>query len=133
MKSRSILALMFFVLVGTFSSTGVLAQEPSPAEPVSPQWWAMTTAYQVAYTFRDPWYEPHFGAWFDNVSCTNPRHYLGPGGDQATCEYGCIWNWDWWTPDGGAPPVVTLVPKSFLDANWDRWQGSNYQATCWFD
>lgn len=78
--------------------------------------------------------EPHYGAFFSGANGYN-QHYLGTGGDSATCNSsaGCIGNWNWWGDDLN----VLLVPKGgwlLTDPPWgEKWQGSNYQATMWID
>lgn len=106
----------------------------APQGPGLQGWWMTITAYKVSVAFWTG-LEPHFAAFFTDGSrnCVNP-HYLGPGGDPATCESsaGCIENWDWW----GSNYNRLLLPKKKWLAEqppWgDRWQGRNYQATCYF-
>lgn len=134
-SQRKLLWVIGIVLILGSLAIPALAQGPGPqGGGLKPEgWWATVTAYQVAFTHFDPPWEPHYGAWFSSsaLSCTNP-HYLGPGGDAATCDYGCISTWNWW----GSPPVVLLTPKSWLNWPWTtsgpRWTGSNYQADCFF-
>ena len=134
-----------FMLLGVGLSVAMV-QEPPPilsdpnglfshAYPPEPDLWVTTTAYTVQWAFNDPPWEPHYGAFFNGSSCHN-QHYLGPGGDEATCSQGCIQNWNWW----GGDRNVLLLPKCWLYA-WlcilnpisERWQGSSYQASCWIN
>lgn len=123
--------ILLLNLLGLGGST-----QPTSAELVSspPRWWAKIRADRVDLAF---WIglEPRYGAFFSGSNCHN-QHYLGPGGDQATCQNGCIWNWNWW----GNQRNVLLCPKCWLYSILrilgpipERWQGSNYQATCWFN
>ena len=84
-----------------------------------------------AHLFNDPPWEPHYGACFHGCWGYDP-HYTGPGGDGATCGYGCIWTWDWWP---GGYDECLLTPKSWL--GWpsmdpDRTTASNYNAIVYY-
>jgi hypothetical protein len=67
-----------------------------------------------------------------NLGSGNNQHYIGPGGDAATCgsSHGCIDHWTWWMNPLYGPSKLG-IPKSFLLLNPDRWNGSNYQANVW--
>lgn len=128
--------LICLILFGHSTSSIILADPLAPVEPMGyPE--ETARAYQIEIAFWDPVCEPHWGAFFRSsyLQCWSP-HYLGEGGDAATAPYsGGIANWDWW----GSPPVVLLLPKSWL--NWPaciptlsckgpKWTASNYEATC---
>lgn len=93
------------------------------AKPVSADGWE--TAYQVAFTHWDPWYEPHYGAYFEGCNGSY-QYFTGPSG--APPDYG---SWDWW----GTCYHVLLLSKSWLFANDcggttcnDRWDGDYHHA-----
>lgn len=134
MRVRRIPGWVFLGALGILLSTGSTSAQVAPPPP-QPQWWGTITANKVDYAFSDPIWEPHYGAFFSGSYCYN-QHYLGPGGDPTTCSNGCIWNWNWW----GSNRNVLLCPKCWLYSTLrlfgpipERWQGSNYQATCWID
>ena len=84
----------------------------------------------------DPPGIPHYAAKFGGSSCYSP-HYLGPGGDDATCGSGsgCISQWNW----VGDSHNWLLVPKCWLHSDptcllirvTERWTRDNYRATCY--
>jgi hypothetical protein len=123
--------------VAKASSDGdVRTANPTP-QPQGGYW--LITAWKVDIVFHDPWWEPHYAAWFWSPYCGSPQHYLGPGGDAATCQssHGCISTWDWHWDEGGSGRNQLLIPKGgWL---WDegpsgpRWQGYNYQGYCWLN
>jgi len=128
------LAVLFVILAPMIGAIIVSAVEVR-AGPLEPDYWVTVTAYTVQWAFNDPPWEPHYGAFFNGSNC-GQQHYLGPGGDGSTCSQGCISNWNWW----GTYLNVLLLPKCWLynvaciiDPIDERWQGSNYQARCWFD
>ena len=127
MVSRKVLPLLFVCSLLIMSVGPVLAERSVPSQLNGS--WATTTAYQVAVAYWTG-IEPHYGAFFSGGHGYN-QHYLGPGGDAATCSSssGCIGNWNWWGNDLN----VLLVPKSgwlWTEAPWGpKWQGYNYQAT----
>lgn len=110
------------------------------ASPVGPTgFWATIRAYKVDEAFRTG-IEPHYGAFFQGAWGRN-QHYLGPGGDDATCSSskGCIRYWDWWGPWSA---VLLLPKKGWLwcqaccpyDPNCvARWRPENYLATLWIN
>lgn len=67
-----------------------------------------------------------------NLGSGNNQHYIGPGGDAATCgsSHGCIGSWTWWMNPSYGPSKLG-IPKTFLLLDQDRWNGSNYQANVW--
>jgi len=102
----------------------------SPPQPTG--FWASLRAYDLRVAYWTG-VEPHYGAFFQGAYGRD-QHYLGPGGDNATCgsSSGCISFWNWW----GTYYSVLLVPKG----GWlwteppggPKWQPSNYyQATMW--
>lgn len=112
---------------------GVLLALKAGTQPPRPQWWGTVTASYIAVAFwTGP--EPHFGAFFLGRWGHN-QHYLGPGGDAATCgsSAGCISNWNWW----GADRNVLLLPKwgwLWTEPPWGpKWQPAHYQAQVWID
>jgi len=119
------------ILLLLLSTSQAWAAPPTPPQPEG--FWRTTTAYKVDIAY---WIgiEPHYGAFFSGSYGYN-QHYLGPGGDAATCgsSSGCISNWNWW----GSYRNVLLVPKGgwlWAEPPWGpRWQGYNYQATLWLD
>lgn len=76
-----------------------------------------SSAYQVSFAFYDPWYEPHYGAWF-NGNNGSQYHYTGYGMSPPSP--------DWW----GTNQNVALLSKSWLfGAYWaDRWNPANHHA-----
>ncbi|HXF70746.1 MAG TPA: hypothetical protein VNK89_13175 [Thermoflexus sp.] len=123
------IAVLLALLVS--AASGVALAQKSPPQPT---WWGTVTASYIAVAF---WAGdgPHYGAFFSGKYGHN-QHYLGPGGDAATCQSsaGCISNWNWW----GADRNVLLLPRSWLFGEFPwfsgpRWQPSNYQARVWID
>lgn len=92
-------------------------------------WWSWSTAYQVAFTHWDPWYEPHYGAYFSGCYGRN-QYFTGPSG--APADYG---SWNWWGNCYG----VLLLSKTwlFMPACWgicaDRWDGNHHHAYLFFN
>lgn len=132
-----IFVLLLAALLLAGQGAFVSAQEEGPPNRLTleqPEIWMTTTAYGLGVVFWNPWYEPHYGAAF-NGSNGHSQHYLGPGGDSATCgsSAGCISNWNWW----GSSLNVLLVPKSGWLWNspccTPEWDHNNYQATLWVD
>lgn len=89
------------------------------------------TAYNIAYAFSDPWYEPHYGAFFSG-RYGNAQYFTGPSGDPS--DYG---SWNWW----GSNYNVLLLSKTWLLAPvcsypiggsfqvcTDRWDGNQHHA-----
>lgn len=134
-RIKFLLVLVLLALTMSISPISVIAQKSPPPSPPQPMgFWATITAYKVAVAY---WIgiEPHYAAFFNgSATWAGNQHYLGPGGDAATCgsSSGCISNWDWW----GSPATRLLVPKGgwlWEEPPWGpRWQGSNYQADCYF-
>lgn len=67
----------------------------------------------------------------------NSPHYLGSGGDSATCwsNHGCISQWSWWLT---TPESRLGVPKTFYFlGSWGVGGGgnniNNYSASVWYD
>lgn len=131
--------ISMFMLLAMLLSIGPVTSSQSPPEPLG--YWVTHTAYKVAKTFQDPPLFWHFGAWFSGMNCYN-QHYLGPGGDSATCTYPncgdhcCISTWDWW----GDYHAVLLLPHCWLYSTAcitgkisARWEPNNYQATCYMN
>lgn len=124
------MAALLALLVNIAPSV-TLAAPPGPPQPEG--FYHTVTAYKLDVAYWSG-IEPHYGAFFSGSYGYN-QHYLGPGGDPATCgsSSGCIGNWNWW----GDWLNVLLVPKG----GWlwtelpggSKWQGSNYQATLWVD
>lgn len=124
------IAVLLALLVSAAAGVA-LAQKPPP----QPMWWGTVTAYAVKIAFCIYGVDCHYGAFFSGKYGHN-QHYLGPGGDAATCQSsaGCISNWNWW----GSDRNVLLLPRSWLfgELPWwwgPRWQPSNYQARVWID
>ncbi len=135
-KLRLFFVLVLVTLLMSVSLPSAMAEETTPlsASDVTPPqpygFWTTATAYTVSTAYLVG-LEPHYGAFFSGGSGRN-QHYLGPGGDSATCasSSGCIANWNWW----GADLSVLLLPKSgwlLTEVPWvgPKWQGYNYQAT----
>ncbi len=109
-----------------------LAGGNEPPQPLG--FWSTHTAYQVDVAF---WADgqPHYAAFFSGLYGYN-QHYLGPGGDAATCgsSAGCISNWTWYND---VDRNRLLLPKGgwlLTEPPWGpKWQASNYQATTWID
>lgn len=84
-------------------------------------------AYQVAYTHNDPWYEPHYGAYFNGASgVVGTPYFVGSSGSYPGYAYN-----NWW----GSNYNVMLLSKSWLFAFScgfsmcnDRWEGNNHIA-----
>lgn len=128
-----VLTLLFVLMVSANSATAA----PPTAPPTPKGFWSTIRAYQVAWAYNDPPLVSHYGAWFSGSNGTSP-HYLGPGGDSATCGSGsgCISTWSWW----GTNRAVLLLPKCWLYQTMclfnqypDRWSGNNYQATMYIN
>ena len=119
------------VLTLSIFNTQVL---PAPLVPPEPDYYVSRRADYIGLAYTTG-VEPHFAAFFNTGRNGTNQHYLGPGGDDATCSSsaGCIRNWNWW----GDNLSKLLVPKSgwlLNDPPWgSRWQGSNYQADLWYD
>lgn len=117
------------LMINESTGAGAIALEPPPPQPTGV--WATIRAYDLRVAYWTG-IEPHYGAFFSG-SYGRDQHYLGPGGDPATCgsSSGCISAWNWW----GTWYSVLLVPKG----GWlwtelpsgPKWQPSNYQATLW--
>ncbi len=97
-------------------------------------WYATATANDFKVHHWDPWYEPHYGAYFAG-SYVSSITFLGSGGNTATCgsSAGCIANWNWLDNNS-----VLLVPKGnwlLAQVPWigDRWKAYNYQAEIWIN
>jgi len=129
-KTLTAVSLMLNLMLLFFSSQA-LAAPPAPPEP---EYWLTRTADYIGIAYFTG-VEPHFAAFFNGGRNGTDQHYLGPGGDGATCgsSSGCISNWNWW----GDNLNKLLVPKNgwlLNDPLWGpRWQGSNYQARLWYD
>ncbi|MFN4294540.1 MAG: hypothetical protein ACK4JD_10445 [Thermoflexales bacterium] len=84
-------AVLLALLLG--AASGVALAQKSPPQPT---WWGTVTASYIAIAFWET-DGPHYGAVFSGKYGHN-QHYLGPGGDAATCQSsaGCISNWNWW-------------------------------------
>jgi hypothetical protein len=114
-----------------FVQLAIAQAAPVISSPQPTGWWATTRAVSFGVAF---WIgiEPHYGAFFPGMNGRNP-HFLGSGGDAATCgsSGGCIAGWNWW----GNYYHVLLIPKG----GWllqqvpggDRWQATSYQADMW--
>jgi hypothetical protein len=132
-RTKSLLILLMCALL-VFAPYAQVWAAPTPPQPDG--FWSTTRAYQVAWAFNDPFWVPHYGAWFSGSNGYN-QHYLGPGGDAATCNSGsgCISSWNWW----GSYYAVLLLPKCWLYSSCiggqipDRWNPNYYQATMWID
>ena len=129
-RTLALLLLICALLTVGIGSAAAARQDPV----IEPDWWGSLRAFQVSFTHYDPWYEPHYGAWFSNSgSMCGGQHYLAESGDATTSPFdGGIANWNWW----GTPPNVILTPKTFLgwpNMSGPRWDGNNYEATCWFN
>lgn len=85
-------------------------------------------AYRVNVAFVDT--RPHYGAFFTGSDGRN-QHYLGPGGDAATCSSGsgCISTWHWWGP----ATSTLLVDFSWYWSHSDHRNKNNYQANMLFN
>lgn len=85
------------------------------------------SGYQVAFTHYDPWYEPHYGAYFNGSSgVSGTPYFVGSSGSYSGYAYN-----NWW----GSNHNVMLLSKSWLFAlscNFsrceDRWEGNNHIA-----
>lgn len=105
------------------------ASSDGPAQPEG--FWSTTQAYEVKTAY---WVglEPHYGAFFNGLYGYG-QHWLGAGGDAATCSSsgGCISGWNWWSGNGN----VLLLPKIgwLFGGPSGVWTGSNYQATLYFN
>lgn len=127
----------FFVTLGTIALVSASPQTGSlDTQIYSPMGiWITTTAYNVGRVQGSicPFIE--FGAFFSGEYGHN-QHYLGPGGDTATCSsnHGCISSWNW-TNHSGMIGNILLVPKTWLyivPCLWLRneaWVPSYYSAT----
>jgi hypothetical protein len=89
-----------------------------------------TTAYDVAFTHYESWWQPHYGAYFNGAYGSN-QYFTGPSGQPAGYS-----SWNWW----GNELHVLLLNKSWLLAPvcydsstgnsvcFDRWNGNNHHA-----
>lgn len=88
------------------------------------------SAYQVAFTHYSPWWEPHYGAWFNGANGQpGSAVFYGPSGSYS----GYAWN-NWW----GNNLNVELLSKSWLFQGacptphgsicHDRWTGYYHHA-----
>lgn len=116
----------------------------SPSQGIIPDWYgsgvqAQTWTHQTSsgascspLSFAEDCH--HLATW--NQPYGNGAHFIGNGGDNATCQYsgsnGCISGWTWWL----LSPISRLgVPKTF----YFSWVGggsmncSNYTASVWFE
>ncbi len=112
--------VLFFIV---FSSVFILN---SPAYAI-----VTRTAYQVKFTHNDPWYNPHYGAYFVGAyGIPGSAVFHGFSGSYS----GYAWN-NWW----GFYSNVELLSKSWLFAPAcyiggtpttcpDRWTGSEHEA-----
>jgi hypothetical protein len=130
-KGKFLSMLVFVVLVSAMPGIG-LAQDRLEAGASPEGWWGSANAYTIAFTHYDPWYMPHYGAWFGASYCYN-QHYHGQGGDAQTSPYdGGISNWNWW----GTYRNVLLLPKEWLLFGTPAahvWNANNYSATCYYN
>jgi hypothetical protein len=110
-KKRA-LWLGMLLLIGVCSATSISAAPARQAIRIE------MTAYKVALTHYEPWWEPHYGAWFGGYNCTNYR-YVGPGSQPPAP--------DWW----GNYHHVALLSKSWLAGNSNGWNASYHKATCY--
>lgn len=130
-----ILAIVPFLVL---PASGKVEGSLGNVEPTG--YYAVRSAYAVGRAFTTGWLpciDEHYGAFFPGSNGYN-QHYVGPGGDSATCisDHGCISQWDWW----GTYRSVLLLPKSWLysvqPCFWkrsDAWVAANYRATVWID
>ncbi len=127
--SRTLSILLAIILALGTASIGKV-------KPVYAGWWSWSTAYNVAFTHWDPWYEPHYGAYFSGCYGRN-QYFTGPSG--APADYG---SWNWWGNCYG----VLLLNKTWLFAPvcWnpiggsfspciDRWDGNHHHAYLYFN
>lgn len=86
-------------------------------------------AYKTDVAFYT-WGNPHYGAFFTGSNGRN-QHYLGSGGDGATCgsNHGCIGTWNW---HGNAVSTL-IIPKSWYTTGFNAQNHLNYRADLWFD
>lgn len=123
-KLTKVLVLLC-VMGGFFTQAAVAASEFSPPQPNAG--WVTTRAvdFRTAYTIG---WEPHYGAFFPGSNGRN-QHFLGSGGDAATCgsSSGCIGSWGWW----GNYYHVLLVPKGNWLLNQVPWVGDRWQKNSW--
>lgn len=97
-------------------------------EEVHAGFWA--TAYDVKFTHYDPWWQPHYGAYFSGAYGSS-QYFTGNSG--APSDYG---SWHWWGPE----LHVLLLSKTWLFAPAcmtfpnnpsicnDRWDGGRHHA-----
>lgn len=76
--------------------------------------------YKCDLAFWDPWYEPHYGAFFGGVMGYGQRYI--PGGAPG------IENWNWW----GYQYNVLLIPKTWYWSAPAHRTPSNYDAMLCF-
>lgn len=111
-------------------SDALLVSVIASVVPPQPQGvYRSTLAYDVKIAYWTG-IEPHYGAFFTGGWGTN-QHYLGPGGDSATCSSGsgCISSWSWWGPSLS----TLLVDKTWYFSDSDHRDESNYQADLYYD
>lgn len=110
MKSiqRKWLALLTAIILGVTMASSSIQQASG----------FQTTAYQVAFTHWDPWYEPHYGAYFQG-SYGSGHWFSGPSGNYSAPH--------WW----GSTLYAALVNKTWLFATACNTGWPSYQwITC---
>lgn len=72
--------------------------------------------------------EPHFLARWSNGRSGSNQHYVGSGGDGATCRsnHGCISSWTWWSSENNYARLG--IPKSFYLTSSSARNARNYFA-----
>lgn len=116
--------LLFFLLGLLLFTNQVASAQTKAPEGI----WSTVIAYKTDWAYNEPTfpYLPHFGAFFIGGWGKN-QHYLGPGGDTATCDSGsgCISVWNWWGPSYS----TLLIPKWWWGSAWQHRFSPYYQAT----
>ncbi|MCX7623967.1 MAG: hypothetical protein RMK01_11605 [Thermomicrobium sp.] len=115
----------------------VIVLELVPSVSVQAGSWVVTAAYRVDRVTGSVCPFAEYVAFFPG-EYGHDQHFVGPGGDAATCSsnHGCTSQWNW-TNSGGAVRNVLLLFKSWLFTvpclvqRSGAWTPANYRATMW--
>jgi hypothetical protein len=129
MKKYLLVKLALVLFLALFFTETSFASKNGSDRNIQSAYQVTGRALKIDVAYYTHWgTNPHHGAFFYGYNGSN-QHYLGSGGDAATCSsnHGCINTWNWWS---GSQNVL-LLPKSWLHSYSARWNSSNYEATTW--